>query len=335
MAGDSDEVMLAHALGVAAAMMTPVAGEEPGEKRHLEPAVRDGLTAQFGADRVRIGYRVPGGLPDWNPQPGPVDAVLFDARGGIRVGLELKVYKLDETLWDVFKMASLARLAGVEAAYVAVVATGSKWASNSDCAALFQGEVFQETEWHSGYFFEQWRAAWANLLRGGRGRPTRVPERLMLTLVDELPLSAWPGWTLRLLRVENPPTPTWLLLDEWPTGREPPYESPYPRQISDGDLSADDLPAPDAEEDALHLFALTTNGYARAGSMPALAALARKTREAWRQTGVPPGGRRELRASLFYEQRNAHFSGYEFDAETMRYARAIVERLRELLFAGA
>ena len=54
-----------------------------------------------------------------------------------RIGIELKVDKVDEALWDILKMAALRRCAGVEAAYVAVAAARKSWAGSGDCVRLF------------------------------------------------------------------------------------------------------------------------------------------------------------------------------------------------------
>lgn len=216
----SDELQLKRALHVAAGTMRPSRTGEPGEKRDLEPAVRVALENEFGAGIVRVGLRVRE-LPDWSPQPGGVDVVVLNGRGDIHLGLELKIYKLDETIWDVFKMASLARMPNVAAAYVAAAANQPRWHGESDGAALFASPPHETKEWDTASFFDAWPRAWQGLLDGGSGRPTRVPERLILTVVGDFPMTAWPGWSVRLVRVENPREAGWLVLDGWPIGYQP------------------------------------------------------------------------------------------------------------------
>jgi hypothetical protein len=91
------------------------------------------------------------------------------------------------------------------------------------------------------------------------------------------------------------------------------------------------LPAPDADEDAYHRFALTTDGYAREGSLSNCGRIANEAKEHWRETKEVPRTLRPLRSCLFFEQRRARMSGYPFDDQTFAYVRALVERMREIL----
>jgi hypothetical protein len=132
-------------------------------------------------------------------------------------------------MWDIFKMASLRRLPSTEAAYVAVAARRRVWSGRGDCVPVFTVDPDEDKEWYTAFFVEEFAKAWASLLRGGSGRPTRVPERLYLPLVAVHEVPAFPDYDLRLLRVENTSHAPWLLLsDGWPVGRHPDYPSSYP-----------------------------------------------------------------------------------------------------------
>lgn len=324
--GASDE-LIARAISHAAREMKPDGDEGAGEKRHLEPAVQLAFAEEFGSECVKIGYKTPGGIPDWNPQPGGVDAVVLHADGSTRFGVELKVWKIDETLWDILKMASLARVEGVEATYVVAAATADKWSGGSDCVPLFHSTPPEGEAWYTEFFFEEYPKAWTNLLLGGPGRPTRVPRTIRLTLVTECLMPHFPKWSLRVLRVENERSRQWMLMDEWPSGYEPRIRE-FTRQISDKELTLADLPATDAEERAYHEFAMSTNGYVRMGNNQRCAAFANAAIGAWRQSGVLPDTIKELRVCLFFEQRRWHHFGDGFNDETAAYVHAIVAKLR-------
>jgi hypothetical protein len=189
----------------------------------------------------------------------------------------------------------------------------------------------EEQDWNSIYFFTEWKKAWLDLLQGGVGRPRRVPRTLFLHLICVCEVQGFPGWEVRALRVENPATESWLVLDSWPSHLDPDIPKGWPRQISDCDLTCDDLPPPNAEEDAYHRFALSTDGYAREGNLARCGQVANEAKELWSQTGEVPRTLRTLRSCLFFEQRRAHHGGYPFDESTFTYVRALVERMREIL----
>ena len=161
-------------------------------------------------------------LADWMPVPSGVDIVIMDSReSSVRVGIELKSYKLDETLWDIIKMASLRRMTGVEAAYVVVAATSKKFDGSGDCAALFQTRLGEATSWESSSWFDRWPTAWADLLRGGSARPSRMSSTVSLELISRHKLTATAKWEIRALRVENPEEQDWIKFDSsgWPHSR--------------------------------------------------------------------------------------------------------------------
>ena len=307
--------------------------------RHLQPGIRAALESTFGQSNVVKEWRPQGGFPDWSPTPRGVDVAVFEpAISSPSIGMEVKVGAVDQSLWDVLKMASLRRVSGVEAAYVAVAATTTVWSGSSDCVALFSGEPDDDKEWHTAYFFEQWPTAWRRLLEGGSGRPTRIPTRLYLSLVAALPFAGFPGYELRVLRVENASYPPWLLFDGggWPDGRrDPDYPRSYPRQIQDHELKLGDLPSAEGDDDAYYRFALTTNGYERAGSVRDCAELGNLARQAWRIEGELPASIRELRTCLFFEQRRSHHQGDAWSDRTSVYVRAIVEAIRLQLLKEA
>ena len=101
--------------------------------------------------------------------------------------------------------------------------------------------------------------------------------------------------------------------------------------LDDDALTVDDLPRPDAPEDAYHRFALTTDGYERMGLFAACSRLADEALARWRRSGELPGSLRDLRCCLFFEQRRWRHFGYGFDEETFDYVRALVPEMRRLL----
>jgi hypothetical protein len=177
---------LRTAVAMAAVDIVPTASErEIGEQRHLVPALRNALESLAGADRVATGRRlqIQQGLPDWDPLPGNVDLLVGELPSPTmhpKVGIEVKSrthsHKLGETPYDIFKMAALRRVSGVEATYLVVAATLTAFSSSEPGAALFNTPLGASEDWHSLYFIQEWRSEWAALLADSSGKPQRVPR---------------------------------------------------------------------------------------------------------------------------------------------------------------
>src|SRR5262245_50166125 len=81
--------------------------------------------------------------PGWEPHPRGIDLFVANEDGQPHIALELKVEAVDETLYDVYKLASLLRTPGVEAGFSVVVATHRTWERGGDCVDFFEGGIGQ------------------------------------------------------------------------------------------------------------------------------------------------------------------------------------------------
>jgi len=334
-----DETLRA-AVGLAAAKVAPSTDERKLGERHLVPAFRDALGHLVGAASVSAGVRTAEPLPDWRPPPGPFDLLIGEpptppARP--RVGIEVKSgahrRRLGETPYDIFKLAALPHVDGVEAAYLVMAAPTAGFDGTEPGAELFELPIGRSEDWYSAYFVEQWRNAWAHTLGDGSGRPVRVPRIVRLVLVCVEAVAAFADWEIRVLRVENPyPRRSLALgsdggsmhLDTDPFDNGPP-------QIRDDRLGPEHVPRPGCDESELQLFALSCNGYAREGNQTRCGRLADEARRRWEEAGEVPGSLRKLRSCLFFEQRRARRSRSGFDdadSRTLAYVRALVEAIR-------
>jgi hypothetical protein len=98
--------------------------------------------------------------------------------------------------------------------------------------------------------------------------------------------------------------------------------------IANAKLSEEILPEPNAEWDALQIFALTFNGYDQWGSSEKCAELSNQCLALHRKEGVLPETLKELRTCLFYEQRRWRHFGDDPDSPTLVYLRALIEAIR-------
>jgi hypothetical protein len=305
-------------------------GDKSFLERRLSSAVVHELECVFGRDLVRETRKLQSTLPGWNPPPGPIDVAVVHPDNTPRLAFELKVDDVEWTLWDLFKMVGITETPGGEAAYLACAMPQPRWAGQRECVELFRepetGDP-HETEWHSCFLFREYARSWADLLKGGTGRLTDVSELVFITWLGRWSMANYPGYELRAIRVSGLSGDQRLhFRNDWPI----PYEVTL-GLITNGDLRVEHVPAADASEIALHEFALTFDGYRELGSTARLARLANPAIERWRSSGQLPETLTDLRACLFFEQRRWHHFGEGFDEETMRYARALIERVREEL----
>ena len=140
---------------------------------------------------------------------------------------ELKLDDVDQTLWNIFKVASALDHPSVEAAYILAAAPRQTWDGHKDAVELFRSR--QPEEWYSRFMFEEYSKSWTSLLRNGRGRPQHVPRILQISPLATLPVANFPPYEARLVRVSslNGELP---LVEGWP-----------PEQIDAGELPDNDL----------------------------------------------------------------------------------------------
>jgi hypothetical protein len=332
--------LVAQALATAATLVHPEPGDKSFLEKRLAHAVATALYEPFGEDRVVRDRRLVGGeLPDWSPQPGTIDVAVVTQAYEPRITFELKIDHVDQTLWDIYKMVSATMLPTVEAAYVAIAARQSVWASSGDCVELFDVEPREDTggydpdEWYSRFLFAHHHRAWKDLLAGGSGRPVRVPDQITIHPLGRWPVPAYPSFELRAIRVE-PGESGWVEFEnDWPKAETSPATTnvDQPRLISNETLRIEDLPLPGSPEQGYHEFALSFDGYRQLGSLKRCARIANGSLERWSQTGDLPTTISELRGCIFFEQRRWHHYGYGFDDATMDYLKALIAKLRELL----
>lgn len=301
--------VVARAVSLAALAVTP----EESDKSFLEKRLEAKLAAILHAARpgleVVVRRRVDAlQLPNWDPKPYPFDISLLDGERVV-AAIEVKVDDVDDTLWDIFKLASASAHAGVEATYMVMAGRPPAW-KRPLAQELYSGE---EVERYTRHLFEKFSGIWKRTLERSSPRPTSLPFCVLVAESAREEATAFAGYEVRALRVTGVGPPSIDIRDGWPV------EAPK---------HGAQLPSPDASEAELHRFALDLNAYELLGSFAACAAVANPAKDAWRKTGELPASDTDLRVCLFFEQRRFHHFGTGFDDETLHYARTIVERMR-------
>jgi hypothetical protein len=215
-----DEAMR-NAVQLAAAEIAP----HPVRTSFLEELLQDALMSAWdlcspAGDAVARAQRH---VPGWEPQPGGTD-LLLGLLGDPRptIAAELKIFKVEETLWDLFKVAAIVeRDPEILRGYLVVAAPPKRW-RDAEAAELFAVREPVARNWDSRALFERWRQSWAYLLAGGRARPRDLPGRVRTTFLGAHQVRAFPDHELRCIAVEPLPKAPRLRFGDngWPSPPE-------------------------------------------------------------------------------------------------------------------
>ena len=197
-------------------------------EKHLSEAVKAALRATLG---VAATTRVVS-LPDW-PSLGrsPTDIVVDELQGSPkpRCIAELKWCqeghdKVHEAIWDLFKMALMARRPGAESAYLVTGAPAEMW-GHAFCRDIFEGGRFSPDELCVRPFptGKTRRPVWDWLLEGGYDRcPERVPRVIETMPVEPETVSDESrSWELRAVEVRPVGIDEVAFPGGWPNGNRP------------------------------------------------------------------------------------------------------------------
>ncbi len=206
---EADDAFVAQALARAAERVRPEPGDKSFLEKRLAAAVAESLAdGFFNPDAVVRDRKLANcELPGWDPQPGTIDVAVVTPEREPRIVFELKIDDIEWTLWDIYKMVAASDLPTVEAAYVVVVGQPALWNGSRECVELFDLDyghadgTVDSTEWYARFLFSHYRKSWQDLLGGGRGRLTSVPDSIWINAVGSWPIPHYPGYELRAVRV--------------------------------------------------------------------------------------------------------------------------------------
>lgn len=241
--------IVSRSLERAARELVYIPGERP--ETLLGAALRRGFAHD---SRVRVVAGTPKfPLPNWTRPPGGVDLVvdLEDETG--RLGIELKVGKPDESLWDAIKLADVQVFEPqLRAGYLV---SDANWADDGEGSELFL-QLPARTRSCRDLISES-PADWAGTMIGGRGiRPCTSVGAVELKWIAEASLARQPGRRLVAVRVlpdRAAPRETYDALG-FPIGYEPPGALRAKIRLADEDLAraAGAVSGPAASTDPCH-----------------------------------------------------------------------------------
>lgn len=156
-------------------------------------------------------------VPYWDPPMGGYDLrITLDADGEATLVVETKIYNVDETLWDLFKVVAAQSEEAIQGGYLSVAATVLKWRSDHDCVKLFDPSQVTAV-WDSVRLFERWSAAWENLLEGGSARPLRIPSQVETRFLAAAAVRGYRNYEVRTIGVRAAEGSHWVEFEGyWP-----------------------------------------------------------------------------------------------------------------------
>jgi hypothetical protein len=192
-----------------------------GEKRDLEPSLIAALTALFPE---RVAKDRTTAIPEW-ASVGGVDVTVASAANSssFEAAFELKWSKLDEGLWDLFKLALLSTRRDRPACYLLTGASKAAWSTGVG-GGLFADAVHDPRRLcQLRYSTGKRRLVWDWMLEGGYDHhPERVPERIRTTLEGAATIDEHGQlWEIRLARVAADTGSFVEFPGGWPDGNRP------------------------------------------------------------------------------------------------------------------
>lgn len=187
-------------------------------EKYLEEALIEGIGLFEPKALCRATGHFKRAVPHWTGNMRDHDiSIWLEAREGPPpVIVETKVYDVDQTLWDLFKLIAAQSQDGIEASYLVVASTTRVWDSTKDCVELFVPSRETRTR-RSLDLFEQWAAAWRHLLAGGPARPLRVPSYIETRFLAQAQVHAFPDYEVRCIGVSAVDDVDWVEFDgDWP-----------------------------------------------------------------------------------------------------------------------
>ncbi len=114
------------------------------------------------------------------------------------------------------KVASLVESRIAEEGYLVVVASEWKFAQRPGFGEM----LGDHSEIATGDLFTTYQRDWLDLLRGGSGRPVKLPAAMQTTLLARAPLEHMPSWEVRAVKVSVPADTGWVkfVTEAWPEG---------------------------------------------------------------------------------------------------------------------
>jgi hypothetical protein len=208
--------LFAKALPIAAARLGQHAGASSFLESYLEEALAQALLEIAPGIEVQATGRQRIRVPNWDKELGGFDlrVQLLSEKAGEAL-IETKIDDIDQTLWDLFKLAAGLTMPGIETGYMVLARHSHRW-DDGDCSALF-AESNEPARWDSAAMFGDWKAAWADLLRGGSARPTSIASEVETAFIGRAQVTGFDSYEVRCVAVRLVPDAGLLQFDgDWP-----------------------------------------------------------------------------------------------------------------------
>ena len=164
----------------------------------LEATLRNAL-AQKLAGEVEVERRL--GLSHWSPRLGGVDIVVDPRRDGERVGIETKVWAVEDALFDLFKLAAGSQQGKLRTGYLVIAARPRDWARQSVVSAMSVNAhpASLWTVWSTTGLLTAEATDWARIWHHSPAQPQRLPAQIATIAAAPVDMPQAPGQEVRII----------------------------------------------------------------------------------------------------------------------------------------
>jgi hypothetical protein len=197
---DEAELLMVRRTALHAAAVRAAANvvARPKDGSFLEKTLRDGLAAQLQGATTEQPLNLDRDV--WAGRLGGVDVLYTDQ--GMRIGVETKVWDVNDSLYDVFKLAAGTQRGTIAIGYCVIAGRTRDWRAPSAIHEMSQTLAGTAVEWATEDVLRDHAAEWARIYARTAIRPTEIPTRLRTLASEPIPMPQVPDHQIRIIGVQ-------------------------------------------------------------------------------------------------------------------------------------
>jgi hypothetical protein len=178
---------------VVAAAVLVIAREKDGS--FLERTLRDAL-ARCLPGVTRTEQRI--ALTDWTGRLGGVDVVYRQHARTAWVGIETKVWDVEDSLFDLFKLAAGIQHGDLAGGCSVIAGRPRDWRGSGPVCAMARGA---QADWQTAKVLAEEETRWAGIWARCPARPLALPAQFTTVAADPVAMPRVPGHEIRIIGI--------------------------------------------------------------------------------------------------------------------------------------
>jgi hypothetical protein len=189
-----------------------IAREKDGS--FLERTLRDGLADRLPGE-TKTEQRL--SLTDWTGRLGGVDVVYRHEAQAAWVGIETKVWDIEDSLFDLFKLAAGIQHGDLCGGCCVIAGRPRDWRGGGPVCAMARGA---QTDWQTAKLLADEATRWARIWARCPARPLALPAQFTTVTAEPVAMPLVPGHEIRIIDV-RPVGSARVTIDEHGQGTGP------------------------------------------------------------------------------------------------------------------